>query len=436
MALRRPSPLPFPELPTQFGIHRRLQTHAEILVWQSAFRAGLALALWALKLGLAALGVAWSVSLVAARTGSQSAMLGFTAVMFGYAALAAMIATILRRARHAPRWLIFATALLDVVVIFLSVYFASPPAFYDRSLLLAFFTLQLTQIYFGRRVAVVELVAIILAYLTLTMVALAQGATLDWAEQVWTLLFFTAGAVMFVGLYGDLSGRLDNLAAMFERAEAGDFSQAYDVAADARPDSITLVGRAYNRMREQLSTIMLTDPLSGCLNRRGFDQELTREVVRCTRQHAVLGLVAIDVDSFKRINDTFGHLAGDTVIREVGQLLRDTARGGDIVARTGGDEFIVIATETSESGVMHLANRILDAFHLRVFGGVQGQMPITASIGVVAEHPHDANLTEDLRARADEALYTAKRNGRNRVVVWAEGITRTGTFAVPAVAEA
>jgi diguanylate cyclase (GGDEF)-like protein len=423
-------------LPTLFGIHRRLQTHAEILVWQSTFRAGLALTLWALKLGLAALGVTWSVSLVAARTGSQSAMLGFTALMFGYAALAAMVATILRRARHAPRWLILATALLDVVVIFLSVYLASPPAFYDRSLLLAFFTLQLTQIYFGRRIAVVELVAIIIAYLTLTTVALAQGATLDWAEQAWTLLLFTAGAAMFVGLYGDLSGRLDNLAAMFERAEAGDFSQAYDVAADARPDSITLVGRAYNRMREQLSTIMLTDPLSGCLNRRGFDQELTREVVRSTRQHTVLGLVAIDVDSFKRINDTFGHLAGDTVIREVGQLLRDTARGGDIVARTGGDEFIVIATETSESGVLHLANRILEAFHLRVFGGVQGQMPITASVGVVAEHPDDANLTEDLRARADEALYAAKRNGRNRVVVWAEGITRTATFAVPVAAEA
>lgn len=429
--LGRRSSRPFSEPRTPLGHNRRTRTYAEVLVWQATFRAGFAFVLWALKLGLGGLGVTSETSLAAEMWGTRAAMLGLTAVVFTYAAGTAVVAAILRRTRHASRPVVLAITIADILAINASAYLASAPAHYDRTLLLAFLALQLTQIYFGRVASLTTLVTVVVAYLTLTSVAVAHGAALGWGEQVCTLLLFAAGSAMFVWLYGDLSARLDSLAGMFERAEAGDFSHAYDVAGDPRPDSITLLGRAYNRMREQLSTIMLTDPLSGCLNRRGFDQELTREVVRAARQGTVLGIVAVDVDYFKRINDTFGHLAGDVVIREVGQLLRDTARGGDVVSRTGGDEFMVIATETTEGGVVHLANRIAEAFRARAFGGVQGRLPITASIGVVAEPPKNANVTEDLKARADEALYASKRAGRNRVVIWHEGLNRTGAFAMP-----
>jgi diguanylate cyclase (GGDEF)-like protein len=100
-----------------------------------------------------------------------------------------------------------------------------------------------------------------------------------------------------------------------------------------------VVGRAYNRVRAQLSSLVLTDQLSGCLNRRGLEQQLSREISRAVRSGKELSLVALDIDYFKRINDTFGHLAGDAVIQEVGELLREVARAGDLVARTRGDEF-------------------------------------------------------------------------------------------------
>jgi diguanylate cyclase (GGDEF)-like protein len=183
------------------------------------------------------------------------------------------------------------------------------------------------------------------------------------------------------------------------------------------------VGRAYNQMRTQLSSIVLTDPLSGCLNRRGFEQELAREAARASRSGAEVALIAVDVDFFKAINDTYGHLAGDAVIREVGQLLRETARSSDVVARIGGEEYVMLLPGAGTAGAFHVATRIVEAFRRRSFVGVQGKQQVTASVGVVADKVRDTHMAEALKARADEALYAAKRAGRNRVVMWTHGMT-------------
>src|SRR5262249_6136679 len=134
--------------------------------------------------------------------------------------------------------------------------------------------------------------------------------------------------------------------ALFESAQEGDFADAYNADADTSPDAITRVGRAYNEVRLQLASMVLTDPLTGCLNRRGLDQAIAREIARSGRSGSELSVLAIDLDHFKAINDTYGHVAGDIVLREFGALLAHAARAGDIVARAGGEEFLALLPDT------------------------------------------------------------------------------------------
>ena len=135
-----------------------------------------------------------------------------------------------------------------------------------------------------------------------------------------------------------------------------------------------------------------------------------------------VAVLALDVDHFKQINDEFGHLTGDEAIKEIGALLRETARAGDVVARSGGEEFAILAPDTDDAGAMHLADRILQAFRTRAFISVRGQMPITISIGVASDDAGTEEIVRTLTARADEALYVAKRNGRDHAVLWQTGM--------------
>lgn len=333
----------------------------------------------------------------------------------------------------AGRGLVLAVTAADLALVFGATFLLTPPGDYERALLLSFFGLQITQIYFGRVAATLWAVATELAYVLLLDVAESLGATVRWPDEMWTLALFAFGVTLFILLLGNQAARLGRLVQMFERAEEGDFSLTYDVRADTRPDNVTLVGRAYNRMRAQLATIVLTDPLSECLNRRGFEQQLQRDVRRAARSNGEVALIAVDLDYFKEVNDRFGHLAGDAVIREAGQLLRETARGGDVVARVGGEEFVILAPDTSVEGALHLGSRVAEAFRARRFAGVDGRMAVTASVGVVSDRVRDEHAGGDLRARADEALYAAKRGGRDRVVLWESGerLGTTGEMQIP-----
>jgi diguanylate cyclase (GGDEF)-like protein len=397
------------------------QTNAEVLLWQNRYRLMVLATIGAAAVVLRMAGVLGSSPVVGALGGVRAH------VSLGLAAVAAYVGTIavldrrVRRSGRAGRGAIATVAAADVLAGVAVVLLVTPPQYYERSLLLAFFSLQLTMLYFGRAAAVVSLATIAAGYATLVALARAAGFPLLWLEELWTLTLFAVGAGILITLQGDLNRRLTRIVQTFERAAEGDFTTAYDAGADRRPDGITLVGRAYNRMRTQLATIALTDPLSGCLNRRGFEQQLAREASRAWRAGGELALIAVDVDHFKLINDTFGHLAGDAAIREIGELLRENARAGDVVARTGGEEFTILAPGTNVAGAYNLAVRVLEAFRRHSFAAVEGRIPVTASIGVVADRVRDAHVVEALRSRADEALYAAKRGGRNRVSVWAEG---------------
>jgi diguanylate cyclase (GGDEF)-like protein len=161
---------------------------------------------------------------------------------------------------------------------------------------------------------------------------------------------------------------------------------------------------------EELETLSVTDVLTGLHNRRRLMESLTDEVRRSQRLKHTFSVLMVDVDHFKKYNDTFGHLAGDGVLARVAALLREATREVDDVARYGGEEFLVMLPETGMTEALEIAERVRARVAAEVFPGRR----ITVSIGV-SEFPLYGNTPEQVIAAADEALYEAKREGRDRV---------------------
>jgi diguanylate cyclase (GGDEF)-like protein len=192
-------------------------------------------------------------------------------------------------------------------------------------------------------------------------------------------------------------------------AAIGSFALLLLVAlAFARPILQTLGD--FRRVASQAAT----DGLTGIANRRSFDDELALEWRRADRIGDSLALVLVDLDNFKSVNDRFGHQTGDTVLRRVAAILDSGARQVDLAARYGGEEFALLAPETTLSGAMKFAERLrteLEAATIELPDGAQLQ--VTASFGVAVKD--ELTAPEQLVAAADEALYEAKRGGKNRV---------------------
>ena len=173
--------------------------------------------------------------------------------------------------------------------------------------------------------------------------------------------------------------------------------------------------RADNRRLEALAT---TDPLTRVLNRRALIDRLNAEVDRARRYDSGLTMLLLDVDFFKTINDTAGHLAGDSVLRQLGALLEDAVRKVDVVARYGGEEFVAILPETSAEGGVAFAERLRERIEAQDFiVNTERTVHLTVSIGIATFPSARVETTEDLFARADEALYRAKSSGRNQVCI-------------------
>jgi len=170
-----------------------------------------------------------------------------------------------------------------------------------------------------------------------------------------------------------------------------------------------------NRKLEVLAT---TDPLTGIANRRKMTEQIAQELERARRFHHPLSLLMIDIDHFKRINDTYGHEVGDQAIIQTATLLTANLRAVDMVARFGGEEFVLLMPETHIAVAVHAAERLREqaaGLRLRTEFGVE--VELTISIGVAAADPHGTPDTpSSLLVRSDKALYRAKKEGRNRVV--------------------
>jgi len=171
------------------------------------------------------------------------------------------------------------------------------------------------------------------------------------------------------------------------------------------------------KLRETLHYQSIHDPLTGLFNRRYMEEFLTREIHRANRKKFSLGIIMLDVDHFKRFNDTFGHEAGDNVLRELGNFLQNCIRKSDIACRYGGEELLLILPEASLENTAKRAKQINQGIkQLEVFHGKQVLDRITISVGVASFPTHGTTLEAVIRA-ADAALYRAKEAGRDRVEV-------------------
>src|SRR5690606_2695640 len=163
------------------------------------------------------------------------------------------------------------------------------------------------------------------------------------------------------------------------------------------------------------------DGLTGALNKRYFLDRLELEVDHAVRHGRSLSLLLMDIDHFKQVNDTHGHLAGDAVLRGVSAVIAPVVRRGDVFARYGGEEFALIMRSAGLETAAGLAEQVRHALAERRFDSDAGVLRVTISIGVVSLAAASEGTPTGLLAAADAALYRAKRNGRNRVETYRPG---------------
>jgi diguanylate cyclase (GGDEF)-like protein len=166
---------------------------------------------------------------------------------------------------------------------------------------------------------------------------------------------------------------------------------------------------------EEIYRLMTVDGLTQIFNRRYFNEALEREVNRAKRYDRALSLLTFDIDHFKKVNDTYGHLAGDSMLRIIAAAVKSRLRREDIFARTGGEEFAVLLPEVPIDGARITAEKVRAVVEATPVKHDQDTLRCTVSVGVAALSRDDAS-PEDLYKRTDERLYEAKQAGRNRVV--------------------
>jgi len=198
---------------------------------------------------------------------------------------------------------------------------------------------------------------------------------------------------------------LEELSASADRIASGDLTASAPIAGD---HEIARLGTALNHMAEELKARARTDDLTSMPNFRAFRERIDLEIERALRYPTVFGVLVLDLDRFKKFNDTFGHLAGNDALQRVAKVIRETVRSVDFPARYGGEEFAVIVPEIDLASLASIAERIR--------ANVEALGDLTVSTGA-ALFPQDGKDAQSLFNAADGRLYAAKSGGRNRVVV-------------------
>lgn len=190
-----------------------------------------------------------------------------------------------------------------------------------------------------------------------------------------------------------------------------------------RRDMLRLISSRVNKvltnatLHRDTKMLALTDGLTGLLNHRAFHNSIKQEFERYRRYGSFLSLILADFDDLKVFNDTYGHPVGDEVLRRIGDILRETSRESDLLARYGGDEFVILLPQTNSKNARNMAERIRQKVETNIFAIHDQQLQSTISIGVSTVPDNGINSSQELLESADRALYEAKRSGKNRIVV-------------------
>jgi diguanylate cyclase (GGDEF)-like protein len=184
------------------------------------------------------------------------------------------------------------------------------------------------------------------------------------------------------------------------------------------------------RQYEEIKRLTFIDALTPAYNHRFFQEALTKEIHRHSRTGHEMALAMLDIDNFKKINDSFGHPVGDEILKGLVEELMTNARDSDVVARYGGEEFAIIFPDTPAHSARDAANRLREIVERREFPlpQVDRTLFVTVSIGV-AIYPQDGLTSADLISRADTALYWAKKHGKNQVAMASEVVRDGDTVA-------
>jgi two-component system, cell cycle response regulator len=178
----------------------------------------------------------------------------------------------------------------------------------------------------------------------------------------------------------------------------------------------TLQSDAELAVTRRIYEATVRDPLTGCFNRHFFEERLEAELSYAKRHGAPLGVLFVDADNFKQVNDTHGHAAGDEVLRRLAELLKESVRSEDILARFGGEEFVILVRGTPEAGVRIIAERVRAGVEAMTIELEDQSIPMTVSVGVAStDATRPVASPTELLGLADSALYRAKEAGRNRV---------------------
>jgi two-component system cell cycle response regulator len=187
----------------------------------------------------------------------------------------------------------------------------------------------------------------------------------------------------------------------------------------SQPLSVLLTVIAVGLENAKLFKLAVVDGLTGLYVRRYFDLRLGEEEARVRRYGGRLGLLMLDIDHFKALNDAHGHQAGDEVLKQIAQIIQESLRQElDVACRYGGEEFVVILPNTDVTGALVVAERIRQRCQSQTFDSPAGHLRVTLSGGIALMSSRDRIEGPELLARADKALYQAKRAGRNQVVVY------------------
>jgi len=393
--------------PPRRALGESVGAERDVLLWQR----------WVRYLGAVLMAVAAAVLHTHSRGAITWAPLFVLAL--GYGSVTAMVAWFLSYASSetVPPRLPALVMTFDLVAAAGTVYFTAPPRDYDRMLLLGIAAVQVAIVYYGLSSALWGLGGTLAAYLlgSLVVPPAVPGLPATPLTVAADAATFGFAGLVLVYTFGTFRARMNALRRFCRDVEVGDLGGTYDAHAERRPDDLTLLARSVDEMRQRLIELIGTDPLTGCLNRRALETRLARDCRSARRRGTALAVLAVDVDHFKSINDSFGHPFGDYVLHEVAEIMKETARDTDAVARLGGDEFILVLPDTGWQGATAFAERLRRNVDDHIFGDDMTSLQVTISVGVAVARAADDQPPEALLADADRSLYRAKSAGRNRI---------------------